>query len=573
MPIREELSATPVTLGEVLSNGRRYAVPPFQRDYAWDETEWFELWADIRDLGSATGDAGNHYLGALVLQPTGDRQPLNIIDGQQRLVTLSLLALAGIVRIENLVERGIEAEDNRERVRLLRERFVSTRDSASLQHHSRLELNTTDNAFYQTYLVQGRPPGREPTRGTSASRLLRAFQFFDVALAAHLGARASGSAIAAFLDSVIAERLRFISITVQNDETAFAVFETLNARGIALGTADLLKNFVFSVAAKGGGGDLDQAHLLWEQIVRVVPMPDVASLLFHRMAAVTPDLRERRVFSEVKKLVPGTKSVFDFLRELHTSADIYAALDDPNDEFWAPFPPDVRPSVRILSILGAVQYRPVILAAYDTFFDRPEKLARLLQNLVVIAVRAAVARVNTGDIQRANQAAALRIGRGELKSPASIARALADITPADDVFTSGFAALDIDPRGRQRRLLKYFLSELESAAGGQVDFDRDNVTIEHILPENPGLGWESFGHEDRVRDTTRLGNLTPLESDLNHPLGAAAFETKRAAYARSRFKLTQTIQATEWTPDAVRARQGALAKLAAGIWKVDLPES
>ena len=55
MPIRETLTAKPVTLAEVLSNGKRYIVPPFQRDYAWDTSEWTDLWSDILAVHAARG--------------------------------------------------------------------------------------------------------------------------------------------------------------------------------------------------------------------------------------------------------------------------------------------------------------------------------------------------------------------------------------------------------------------------------------------------------------------------------------------------------------------------------------
>lgn len=573
MPIRGGLNAGPATLANVLSNGKRYLVPPFQRDYAWDETEWSELWADIQELGNPASDLGDHYMGALVLQPTDNRSEMNIIDGQQRLVTLSLLSLAVIVRIEQLAKAGQEAEDNRERARLLRERFVSTKDPASLQHRSRLSLNATDNGFYQTYLVQGLEPLRPRALKGSEARLYRAYKFFDREIQRHIGANASGAELARFLEEVIANRLRFIEIVVEDDDTAFLVFETLNARGVALGTADLLKNYVFAVASKGGASDLAQARLLWEQVLRLVPMPQVASLLFHKLAATVPDLREKRVFAEVKRLVPRTRTVFDFLRDLHVAAEVYSALDDPNDEFWADFP-DARKSVRVLSILGAQQYRPVILAAFQRFADRPEKVARLLRNLVMIAVRAAVSRVNTGDLQRANQSTALRIEKGELKSPLAISRALADIMPPDDEFRAAFEVLTIDPKGVRKKWLRYLMAELEGACGGHpIDFEGTDVTIEHILPENAGAGWEAFSAEDRVRDVTRLGNLTPLEHSLNKALGASDFERKRIVYQQSRYELTRGITVTDWTPAAVRARQVALADLAVRVWRVEADDS
>lgn len=569
MPVRATLTAKPVALSEVLSNGKRYLVPPFQRDYAWGNDEWSELWSDILALHHATPDS-NHYLGALVLQLTGERSDSKIIDGQQRLVTLSILALAVIGRIQQLAERGEDSDNNRERVRLLREKFVSTKDSASLQHRSRLQLNDHDNPFYQTYLLQGVAPSRPALLRGSEERLYQALRFFENALAKLFPvSSSSGAELAGFLETSVALRIRFIEIVVEDDETAFTVFETLNSRGVALGTADLLKNFVFATAAKGGQSDLAQARLWWEQLVELVPLDQLATFLFHKLSARVPDMREKRVFTEVKQIVPTRLSVFDFLRETKEAAEIYAALDDPGGDFWAPFP-EARRHIQILELLRVEQCRPVILAAFPRFADKPDRLARFLKNLVIVSLRALVARVNTGDLQRAYHMTALKIEQNDLKSPLAIARALVPITPSDDDFKAAFSQLALDPRGSRKRLVRYLLSELEVAAGGQrIDFDASDATVEHILPENAGTGWESFSHEDRQRDVRRLGNLTPLEWSLNKSLGSADYARKREAYAQSRYCLTKAIAQAEWTPAAVRARQAELAELAASIWRID----
>lgn len=572
MAIRETLNAKPVTLADVLSNGKRYIVPPFQRDYAWEEPEWSELWADLEELSRATSDRENHYLGAIVLQPTGVRSDSNIIDGQQRLVTLSLLALAVIRSIDILARQGQDPDNNRERARILREKFVSTKDSASLQHRSRLKLNDNDNSFYQTYLVQGVEPSRPAALKGSEGRLYKAFAYFSGKVTSLLGAQASGSQLASFLEETVAVRLRFIEIVVEDDDTAFTVFETLNARGVALGTADLLKNFVFSIAAKGGRSDLEQARIWWDQILRLVPMDQVATFLFHKLAGSVPELREKRVFAEVKHIVPLRKTVFEFLREMKEAAEIYAALDDPNSEFWSEFP-EAKRHVRVLELLRVEQSRPVVLAAIPRLAERPEKVARLLRNLVIISLRAKVARVNTGDLQRVYHVTAQKIERGELKSPLAIARSLSPIMPSDDEFRTSFGQLSLDPKGPNKRLVRYLLAELEAAFGGQViDFDASDATIEHILPENPGEGWEAFSAEDRLRDVRRLGNLTPLEGALNRGLGTAIYARKRIIYERSRYCMTQQIDVTEWTPGSIRVRQQKMAEMAALIWKIESEE-
>lgn len=566
MPIRETLTAKPVSLAEVLSNGKRYSVPRFQRDYAWAESEWAELWADICDVHRAAPDT-NHYLGALVLQP-GERGDSRIIDGQQRLVTLSVLALAVIKRIDELAAREVEPEDNRERSRLLRERFVSTRDSASLQHHSRLTLNARDDGFYQLYLVQGRDPVRPKTLSGSNARLYQATTFFAARLAELFPAGASGHDLAKFLGETVADRLRFIEIVVDNDETAFTVFETLNARGVALGTADLLKNYVFAVAARGGSDDLGLAQLWWEQLIELVPLDQMAKFLFHKLATTVPELREKRVFTEVKRIVPKDQSVFDFLSMTKDAAEIYAALDDPGAALWSEWP-EARRYVRVLDWLRVEQVRPVILAALPRFADRPDRVARLLWNLVVVSLRASVAHLNTGDLQRVYHSTARQIERNELKSPLAIARAMAAVTPDDAAFHAAFTQLALDPKGPRKQLVRYLLSELEVALGGHpVDFD-SGVTVEHILPENPGSGWEAFSPEAHARTYRRLGNLTPLEHQLNKALGNVDFGRKREVYATSKFAMTCGITAEDWSPETVRARQERMAERAVAIWRIE----
>jgi len=160
------------TFQEILGNGVKYTVPRFQRDYAWDQEQWEDLWADIETLN----EEHFHYIGYIVLQRKG-KHDFEIVDGQQRLVTLSLLVLAGIQKINQLVNQGVEASENSERVQVLRDRFIGAKNPISLSVDSKLSLNRNNGTNYKSICSNLDAPNR---RGlTVSNRLLnKAFTFF-----------------------------------------------------------------------------------------------------------------------------------------------------------------------------------------------------------------------------------------------------------------------------------------------------------------------------------------------------------------------------------------------------------
>ena len=172
------LNTRTINYQELIGNGKAYRVPPYQRDYSWSEEQWEDLWNDILELRTRPDE--RHYMGALVVEGKSDREFL-IIDGQQRMATLSTLTLAVISKLRAMAERGFESEANKERAHELRNRFIGEKDPASLVESSRLFLNETDNAFYQDYLepvskmdILGQPSGHCFSRAARKARKTRA---------------------------------------------------------------------------------------------------------------------------------------------------------------------------------------------------------------------------------------------------------------------------------------------------------------------------------------------------------------------------------------------------------------
>ncbi len=553
---------------ELIGNGKAYRVPPYQRDYAWTQQEWEDLWNDVVELRG--GPDGRHYMGALVVQAHGDRE-FFVIDGQQRLATISLLALAVIDKLRRMADEGADDARNRERATELRNRFIGEKDPASLVESSRLRLNETDDPFYQDYLVQLRDPLNPRGLPRSNALLWHCFRYFSKQVdALDVGAGNAGEEVAKVLSETVARRLLFILITVDDDLDAYTLFETLNARGLELTTTDLLKNYFFSKVR--AGADVDALKRRWQALIGTVTQERFPDFLRHHLLCEHPEIRRQRLFKLVRDRVRSPEQMFEFMTALEERAELFAALGDVNHGYWIDRPA-ARPFVRELNLFGVRQLTPVFFAAWGRFSD--DDFVRLLKLAGVIAFRySVVGGLNPNPLERVCHSAAKAVLDGRANRPGAVFRRLGPIYVEDERFESDFARWAVGARGRRGRLAKYVLARLEAdAVGRAVDPETDPGTVEHVLPENPAGGWaEVFPPERWEAAVDRLGNLTLLERALNREVGNAAYPSKRAAYASSAYELTREIAdlaPEEWTPALLDERQRRLAARATRLWRAD----
>ena len=553
---------------ELIGNGRSYRVPPYQRDYSWPEDQWEDLWNDIADLRSRPED--RHYLGALVVEGKSDREFL-VIDGQQRLATLSLLALAVIAKLRAMADDGIDPDANRERGRELRNRFVGEKDPASLIESSRLYLNETDNAFYQDYLVQLRKP-LNPRGLPSSNRLLwNCFRYFVGQLDSLEELGDDGRAVAGLLSETMARQLLFILITVDDELNAYTVFETLNSRRLELTTTDLLKNFLFSqirVAA-----DLEALQRRWRSLMATVDQARFPEFLRHHLLCELPRVRSQRLFKLVRDRTRTAADVFRLIDDLEGRADLFAAVSDPHHGYWTDLP-GAKEYIRDLNLFRVRQAMPLLFAAWESLSGND--FVRVLKLVSVISFRyAVVSGLNSNALEPVYHRAAKAVMDGDARTPAAVFERLEPIYVDDERTKQNFALLTVRTRGQRKKLAKYILARLEQdAAGGRAcDPETDPGTIEHILPENPADAWqETFSAKRWEASVYRIGNLILLESAANRRVGNDDYAGKLGAYRRSSYALARHIpeMAPEaWTPELVDERQRRLGERAVHLWRSD----
>jgi hypothetical protein len=556
------------TYRELLGNGQTYVIPRFQRDYAWDEEHWEDLWADLLGTLPEDGEPA-HYMGYLVLQTTDNRR-FDVIDGQQRLTTLSLIVLAAMRLLKQLADDGQNREANTKRLEQLRATYIGYLDPVTLATHNKLVLNRNNDSYYRDYLVT--LSDHLPQRGFPATThtMRKGFEWFERQLRQHVKSETDqGMALARVIDTM-SDKLFFTVITVADELNAYKVFETLNARGVRLSATDLLKNYLFSVLARGGESarELDELERRWESMVGRLGQESFPDFLRMHWNSRHAFARQSELFKTIRASIQSREAVFALLREMDEDIDTYLALTQPEGAQW---PPACKRSAAELRMFSVRQPYSMLMAARRKLNDAD--FEGLLRATVVIALRFnVIGAQHTGEQERVYHAAALKLQRGEARNLQDVLEALRPVYRSDEAFRADFAEKSIKTtQSRNAKIVRYLLRKLEKQAGG-VDFDPESAayTIEHVLPQSPGDGWAAFSDRDLETFAYRLGNMVMLESAKNKDLANKPYVEKRSVLLSSGLHLTRELarENEEWTPERIQSRQEKLAKLATAVWRV-----
>ncbi len=557
------------TFRKLLGNGLTYRIPPFQRDYSWTEEEWEDLWVDLQGTIKEGGEPA-HYMGYLVLQSDNEKL-FDVIDGQQRLTTLSLIVLAVLKNLRRLVESGAEATSNQQRLDQIRQTYIGYLDPVTLVPRCKLSLNRNNDHYYQTYLV---PLESLPNRGFRASEhgLRKAFEWFDRRIADEVVKQSPkpGVALAAFIEAM-SDKLFFTVITVTNELNAYKVFETLNARGVRLSSTDLLKNYLFSVLHRQGQHEHEMRSLenRWEAMVGRLGSESFPDFLRIHWNSRHSFVRQTELFKTIRARMTSREAVFELIRRMEEDVDTYVALTQPDSSDWSS---EAKRYAKELRMFSVRQPFPLLLAAHLAL--PAGDFAAVLRACSIISFRYnVIGSLPANEQERIYTAVAVKVSQGELRNASAVIGALATVYPSDRVFREAFAEKSIrTSQSRNKRIVRYILCALEHRlTGAALDFDSTTFNLEHILPENPGDGWESFSENELEALTFRLGNLTLLSTGSNRDLGNSPFAAKKPAYADSSFAITQRVAAEnlDWDAERIAARQNWMANQATSLWRLE----
>ncbi len=547
------------TYRQLMGNGLRYEIPKFQRDYSWEAEHWDDLWQDIRAL--LADEDNEHYMGYLVLQ-TSNNKEFQIIDGQQRLTTMSLLILSTLKCLKELVDSGIEAENNLKRKDSLLNSYIGYVDPVTLISNNKLKLNRNSDDYYKQHLVLLK---ELPLRNTNSSekQMRECFNWYYDRIKKEFN---TGESLAAFIDNIV-DKLFFTVIEVTDQLNAFKVFETLNARGVQLSSADLLKNYLFFVVdeTKPHISEIEELENIWSKIVGKLGEQKFEDYLRYYWNSINKSVGKKNLFKNVKGNIKSKEQVFELIRNLNDTADLYLAIQNPEDEFWRD-KPEIRKSLKELKLFQIRQINSLFLSALRNL--EVENFRKLAKICSVISFRYnIIGGLNPNAQEDVYNTVALKISSNKRFEVADFQ----SIYVSDLNFENDFSTKEFKNTTRNHKIVKYILSKIEVYQHkNEIDPESDLFTIEHILPENADDTWGNFTFEEINRSVYRMGNLTLLERKLNREAGQKGYVEKIVLFAQSNSELTKTLpdNFNTWNEDKLAARQRELAKHAKAIWKI-----
>jgi hypothetical protein len=551
-------------IGEILKQ-HRLRVPPRQRDYSWTEKEVTTLFQDLKNaMNDEKTEA--YFLGTIVTIPDASGT-LEVIDGQQRLATITIL-LCNIRRY--LLAMNIEPVISED----IKQFFVYI-DRTQRATLNRLRMNVVDNEFFSAMLddeLVNVPP--EPTR--ISHRLIKAA--FDNAanyvktIVAGYNPKDHGDVLNRWV-TFIEKRAEVILLQVPSGANAYRMFETLNDRGLKTTQADLVKNYLFSQA---GDERLDEMQDSWsamrgtlESLQEEEKEDLTVTFLRQALMVIRGFLRKDKVYEEVQNS-KGPQATVAFLKKVESLAKVYVATFFRDHDHWKSYPDAILSAIDTINFFDIVPFRPALLAVAAKF--PPKEALSAFQMFISLGVRLIIAAsTRTGSVEETLAEAANKIYLGRISTAAEMKTEISRLIPNDTQFKEAFETAKVS----KQPLARYYLRTLENVAQKRPDpyyvlqSDKEEVSLEHVLPERPGNNWPQFNPEEVVSYSRRIGNMVLLRYKDNSDLKSKPFQEKIPVYENCPYKLTSQVATVQnWTVDRIRERQMGLAKLALRAWPI-----
>ena len=553
-----QLEAHEMPLHKVFCSDYSFSIPDYQRPYAWRREQTMQLLDDLSEALDRNATEP-YFLGSVVLVKDMQEPAAEVIDGQQRLTTLTILLA---------VLRDLADDDE---VRSSLGHLISEPGNKilGLEPRPRLALRKRDRAFFVEYIQRNEGVARLLDLNETAAKTeaQRAFQENAKALHGRLARWQPHRRLD--LMRMLSARTYLVMVSTPDLASAHRIFSVMNARGIDLLPTDIFKSNIIGSLPEG----ISDAYAeKWESAEELVGRELFAELFQHIRMIFAMKRPEKELLKEfpdqvLAEYLPGKGAVF-VDNVLTPYAEAYGQIRD--FAYAAPSGAErVNNWFRRLAQIDNSDWLPPALWALRRHGSDPAWLDDFFKALERLAASMLIRRVYA--TPRAQRYAALLRELAEEKGLEAPSLALSEAEKAE-VAQKLNGDLYLQEKVRRYVLLR--LDELLAQAPG-VTYEHSRITVEHVLPQNPAPAslWKvNFTDEQREYWTHRIANLVLLNRTKNSQARNFDFTKKKTAYFAGRngvaaFALTsQVLLHARWTPEVLRERQTLLLTVLRDAW-------
>lgn len=554
------------SIRELLSAQKQYVIPRFQREYSWDKRNYNEFFLDMLnnlDIRDGRIMATPYFMGTMLFVGNTEddtQKQSQVVDGQQRLTTITILFSALSIIFSNLGEEKLA--DNVFR-------YIMSEDDNGNEVRV---LKTISSYPYFSFYIQSKSkadaeaPSSEEEKGIQSTYDFFFQQLQEKNIRTHLGKNVS---TLSYLDILKALRDQILDSTIieiytKDDTIANRLFEILNAKGKQLSFIDLIKNKIFTYVKEIEPADF--ATETWTKITEVLNSGEektgFATFFRHYWSSRYKKSTAATLYHDFERMVKA-EDYRTLLHSLKSEAAVYQKLSNPTREAFnnkKQYYPLVQSLNAFNRFFNVVQVRVPLLALFDAKERSLIQLSRLLETVYYLEdfhfVYNSLLSKSPNKVDTIYSSFSISLRRSQSADEVSIIikeklrDPLEKLFPNYEEFEKEFIKLRYTKKNSQLNLkTKYVVNKLNCIYQNTRLFD-DEGSIEHIIPE--------YGD-----DTLNIGNLILLETSLNGEASDFQYDAKIPIYQRSKYSwvLHFIDQYKKWNSSNIEERAKALSRI------------
>ncbi|WP_050385845.1 DUF262 domain-containing protein [Bradyrhizobium pachyrhizi] len=558
--IRHTIEANEKPILDIFCDKYLFSIPSYQRPYAWTTEQASEL---LEDITTACGDAGDvanaspYFLGSIVLIKNPLAPQADVVDGQQRLTTITILLCV----LRDLADARIgQAIHN-----YICQTGDPIKETADV---FRLTPRERDAEFFRSMIqtvsqTQSLPDARQYS--DARARMVENAAFFREKLKDVSDERRRR------LTMYIAQRCYLVIVAASDQESAFRIFSVLNSRGLDLSPADILKAEIIGALPVDKQDDFTS---IWEDIEDELGRSRFAELFGHIRMIHRKQKMQGTLIAEFREFVPSRKNPANFInKELSPYAEAYEQITDKSFVSFK-HADEINRELTHLSRLDNFDWQPPAIEVIARRRESPEFILRFLSDLERLAYGLFLMRSDPSErIRRYGKL----LGSIQTGDDLFAAESPLQLSAGEKTFVREALQGDIYRVTRIRLPLLLRLDELLS--GGSAVYNQPIVTVEHVLPQNPSVGskWltDFPDASERERWVHKLANLVLLTRRKNSQASNFDFVEKKEKYFAMKagianFAITSNVlKEKEWTVATLERRQAEIIAAIAQLWRLD----